>query len=522
MAKDRHGSCQSDASTISDEALVEATRGGRLDTFHKLYERHAPTAWRTALAITGNVHDAADAVAEAFSRVLWAVPAGQLDDAACFRPYLLTATRNSALDILRHHARVKSTDDTSALDQPVFTSGPSEQVVASADASMVAAAFAALPERWRTVLWLTEVEGCTPTDAASALHTSPNAVAQLGVRARAGLRRQFIQAHLHSDAAQGCRSTVKTLGPYVAGSLSAKATARVDNHVANCPTCAGRLAELNELCTSLRRVALPLIPATLAARAAARSKAVGYVAAAASRHGALATLPVISAKPLAGAALGIIGAGVIGASVMGQSSAPVPQPVHRSANRAADAPPGHTGHIGPAGSSPLAYTPLASPNGPAAGIGLVAAVPGTTPVSTGALATGALTTGATASGPVVSAPPSVSTAIATTARPTGASPAAGTPGSGATTSPPTRSPTTSPTTTSPARTSRTPLVQVTVGLPAVMSPVSAAVGVGPGSCTGVGASSLHVGCRQPAPAGPSLSVSGSLVDNVWSTLGLAH
>lgn len=560
MSRDRHGSDQNNSGEVSDEVLVERTRGGRLETFDQLYERHAPAAWRTALAVTGNVHDAADAVAEAFSRVLKAVPAGHLDDPACFRPYLLTATRNSALDILRRNARVRPTGDMGALDRPVTSRGPSEQLVASADASMVATAFAALPERWRTVLWLTEVEGVAPSDAASVLHTSPNAVAQLGVRARAGLRQQFIQAHLRSNAAAGCQSTVKILGPYAAGSLTAKATARVDGHLVNCSACAERLADLNELCTSLRRVTVPAIPATLAAWAAARSKLAGHAALAgsrhagiagsrhagiaASRHGAFSALPVITAKPLVGAALGIIGVGIIGASVMGQSFAPMPQAAQPSTNLAGGAPPNHVRHIGPAGGPPSpaasgAPGSPASPAGPAALTNLATAA-GPASVPTGSVSGGAVNGGAVGLGPAGAGPvpsgqeatarPSMSGVVASTGRPTGGSPAPTTPrsdprgGQGAGGPPTPQSPISPPPTTSPPAV-RTPLVQVAANMPVATAPVSASVGVGPGSCTGVGVASVHLGCtqstnNQPSTTQPSLSVSGSLVGGVTSGLGL--
>ncbi|PZS15613.1 MAG: hypothetical protein DLM54_12370 [Acidimicrobiales bacterium] len=62
-------------------------------------------------------------------------------------------------------------------------------------------------------------------------------------------------------------------------------------------------------------------------------------------------------------------------------------------------------------------------------------------------------------------------------------------------------------------------------MPVATAPVSASVGVGPGSCTGVGVASVHLGCtqstnNQPSTTQPSLSVSGSLVGGVTSGLGL--
>ncbi|MCA1709122.1 MAG: hypothetical protein LC808_39915, partial [Actinobacteria bacterium] len=86
-----------DATTVfSDAELVRETSAGRSVAFGELYRRHAPAAWRVAQAVTGNSDDAYDAVADAFVRVFQVVSLGRLDDAAAFRPYLLTTARHAA------------------------------------------------------------------------------------------------------------------------------------------------------------------------------------------------------------------------------------------------------------------------------------------------------------------------------------------------------------------------------------------------------------------------------------------
>src|SRR3989442_7161935 len=89
----------------SDAELVARVAAGHVGAFEDLYRRHSDAAWRVAQAVTGNRDDAADAVAEAFTRVLQVLPAGRLDEGVPFRPYLLAATRNAAIDTLRRAAR---------------------------------------------------------------------------------------------------------------------------------------------------------------------------------------------------------------------------------------------------------------------------------------------------------------------------------------------------------------------------------------------------------------------------------
>ncbi|HVL92772.1 MAG TPA: sigma-70 family RNA polymerase sigma factor, partial [Acidimicrobiales bacterium] len=289
--------------TQSDEGPTDAELTGRaadgeVAAFEELYRRHVGAAWRVAQAVTGNVHDAADAVSDAFTRVFQALPA-RLREGDHFRPYLLTSTRNAAIDVLRRSGRLSPTE-AEQMDRPAVGNEPAELMVGDADSSMVTRAFRSLPERWRSVLWLTEVEGIPPREAAGVLGLSPNGVAQLAVRARAGLRERFLQAHLgEGEVLTECRSTVDRLGAYVAGGLAPRDVAKVDQHLAGCAACTGRQAQLAEISPALlRRAALPL-PAGLAAMVIARWELAGTGAGA----GAATTAGVSTSGAAAGSGL---------------------------------------------------------------------------------------------------------------------------------------------------------------------------------------------------------------------------
>jgi hypothetical protein len=196
-------------------------------------------------------------------------------------------------------------------------------VVDGFDHSMVLTAFDSLPERWRSVLWLTEVEGIPAREAASMLGVSANGVAQLAVRARAGLRERFLQAHLHAEVVDTCRSTVDRLGAYVAGGLSPRDIAKVDQHLAACDDCRARKEELEDLGTSLRRIVLPF-PLGLAALSLGKWKAAAAVGAGATGAvGGAATQPpawlLKAQRPLAVASVAMFAAGIVGVGVVGQS-----------------------------------------------------------------------------------------------------------------------------------------------------------------------------------------------------------
>src|SRR5205807_9086658 len=128
---------------------------------------------------------------------------------------------------------------------------------------------------------------------------SPNGVAQLALRARAGLRRSYLQAHVRNGVAPGCRWTVDHLGAYVAGALARRDTAKVEQHLARCEACRARRAELEDLGSTLRGVLLP-IPLGLGALALGKWRLAAHLAPPAAD-------PVRRALSGASAALAVLG-----------------------------------------------------------------------------------------------------------------------------------------------------------------------------------------------------------------------
>ncbi|MDQ6798494.1 MAG: sigma-70 family RNA polymerase sigma factor [Actinomycetota bacterium] len=256
---------EAEISGCSDAQLVRAGSTGDRGVFAELYRRHAGVALRVARAVAANDDDAADAAADAFSRVFDSVVSGRAPSME-FRAYLIAATRNAAIDQRRRSERrepgrpsgVPAVDAATSGDEGTDRPGPSEALAASEDSKLVTEAFQGLPARWQSVLWLTEVEGVPAREAAGVLGLSPNNVAQLAVRARARLRERYLQAHVRNHAQPRCQRTVDQLGAYLAGTLAEGRRARVDEHLRGCPTCRERLSEVEDLGVSLRRALVPI------------------------------------------------------------------------------------------------------------------------------------------------------------------------------------------------------------------------------------------------------------------------
>lgn len=490
-----------DASGVPlDQDLVGRAAGGEASAFDELYRRHSPTAWRVAQAVTRSPDDAADAVSEAFTRVFASLSSGALAAGAPFRPYLIAATRNAAIDILRRSGRVRPTEDVEASVPPSRASpwapGPSESVLAGEDASLVATAFRGLPERWRSVLWLTEVEGIPAREAAGLLGLSANGAAQLAVRARAGLRDRYLQAHVRNHARRECLFTVEHLGAYVGGGLSARDLAKVDQHLTGCPDCRDRLAEIEDLGTTLRRIMVPVPLALGTAVGASRLKLA--LAAASRARGAKAGARVVRHTvgrahwALAGAAAGLVAAGLFGALNTGG-----PTHVRSATPRAPTVPTRLTPASGWQVSTPP--PPPATPPNPAVGdpsLALAvstATLPATSPPAP---------TPAPSRPSLVRSPPvpSSAPAVVTTTPPATATPPA----------PPTTTPTAGPPADSatPPSAPRTgaPVLQVTVSASSGSGGIGVAYGAGPGACNGLILGTTPLGCPPALKPTPSLSV----------------
>lgn len=244
-----------DYRSLPDTELTALTRQGETDAYQELWQRHERSGHLTASRF-GDEATAQDLVAEAYLRILEAIQRGGGPSGA-FRPYLYTTIRNLA----RTQARSPelSVDDFTALEYlpELRSEHPSEQ---APDRELLLNAFNALPERWQTVLWYTEVEGMTPAQTAPLLGTSANAVAALAYRARDGLRASWLQAQLNGKQLPApCQWTVSQLGDHARDRLKPRDRSRVELHLAGCPECRLVAGEAAALAGRLHSVLLPLI-----------------------------------------------------------------------------------------------------------------------------------------------------------------------------------------------------------------------------------------------------------------------
>lgn len=300
---------ESPASTVSDEALVDRTRAGDKRAFGELWRRHFRSGARVARQFTSTL-DADDLVAEAYTRIYQRVLAGGGPKGA-FRPYLYTTIRNLAAT-WGAASRDITVDDMTAFEDPTTSDDPAAIAL---DRTLTVRAFRSLPERWQSVLWYTEVEGMDPHEVAPILGMSANGVAALSYRAREGLRKAWLQAHINDATASGeCQWAISRIGDNARNGLGARDTERMSFHLATCARCAIISEEVDEVGSRLALVMLPILLGGVAGGTLLAS--VGSASSSMAASG-----DAIPAMPEAIGAGGAVAAGAFG--LLGAATVPV-------------------------------------------------------------------------------------------------------------------------------------------------------------------------------------------------------
>jgi RNA polymerase sigma factor (sigma-70 family) len=350
----------------SDAVLITAVRHGDVSAYGVLYERHLAAAKRAAACLATTPAEREDLVAEAFTRVLQTLRSGRGPHEE-FRPYLLVTMRHLAINTAR---RTPSTALFAEVPDAYLPAGD-DPVAARLHGSDAANAFAGLPERWRLVLWHTEVEGESPAAIAPLLGMTPNGVAALAYRAREGLRQAYLRLHVPAADQRECRAATDKLAGWVRRSISAPQRRKVAAHLAHCARCREVAAGLEQVNGELRAVLGPIVlGAPLAAaylHATVLTSASTGVATVSWLSAVKASVTTASAKTAAAAAVAAVTAVTVVASDPGASPpggnggiVAVQPPVQRHTSEITGTAPGANGGSEPG--SPAAE-PAISPSG---------------------------------------------------------------------------------------------------------------------------------------------------------------
>lgn len=174
----------------SDAPLVDAARAGDREAFAELVRRHHARVLGLCRSLLGSNEAAEDAAQDVFLKAYESL--GGFRGSSAFSTWLYRIASNRCLDLRRSAARARQ-DSLEALieargDDLYRLLGRAPDASAGPEAAdLVRRVLAALPEDYRSILWLREVEGFTYDELTLALDCSLDAVKSRLRRARAEL-----------------------------------------------------------------------------------------------------------------------------------------------------------------------------------------------------------------------------------------------------------------------------------------------------------------------------------------------
>ena len=174
----------------TDEALVARARARDSTAFELLMRRHNQRVYRVVRSILRDADEIEDVIQQAYLQAF--VHLDQFGGAARWSTWVCRIAINEALARVRGRGRFVSIEAASEADMTDFDrvpAGDPERVAAGRELGhMVEQAIDGLPEIYRAVLIMREVEGMSTNEAAAVLEVEPEVIKTRLHRARASLR----------------------------------------------------------------------------------------------------------------------------------------------------------------------------------------------------------------------------------------------------------------------------------------------------------------------------------------------
>jgi RNA polymerase sigma-70 factor, ECF subfamily len=179
---------------LPDERIVALVRAGGRDDFEILMRRHNQRVYRAVRAFLRDEAEVEDVMQQAYLRAF--LHLDQLAEGAKIATWLVRIAVNLAIDRLRSRRRLAEaslSDEESGRDEVVSTSRSPESELGDRElAALLEDALADLPEIYRAVFVLREVEGMSTEEVGEALAISEPAVKVRLHRAKNRLKKRLL------------------------------------------------------------------------------------------------------------------------------------------------------------------------------------------------------------------------------------------------------------------------------------------------------------------------------------------
>lgn len=184
-----------DVQALPDEEVVERVLSGETELFEILMRRYNQRLYRVARAIVFDDDEAEDVMQDAYVRA-WS-HLEQFAGRSTFATWLTRIAAHEALARARRGRRLVQIEDLPPQTEGTMRSlspaeaGPEQRAIQSDLRNALEVAMEALPESFRSILMLREVEGLSTAETAACLDISESLVKTRLHRARAALRQEM-------------------------------------------------------------------------------------------------------------------------------------------------------------------------------------------------------------------------------------------------------------------------------------------------------------------------------------------
>lgn len=159
--------------------------------FEKIYTLYRKKMWYAASSVLNDSHLAEDAVHNAFIGIAKNMKRIEDADSQKTLSYVITATKNAAIDILRKNKGIQETDIDELYDVSDKESSSFYKAFEAED--FITKTLAAMPAVYRDVLYLLIVEQMTEKEIAELLGRKPGTVHQQVRRGRMILKEELMK-----------------------------------------------------------------------------------------------------------------------------------------------------------------------------------------------------------------------------------------------------------------------------------------------------------------------------------------
>lgn len=231
----------------SDVELVRAYRNGDVHAFEELHRRYVASIYRLVRRKLGDALLAEDIAQETFMKALRMMD--RVDDSFNFGGWIHTVARNLCFDELRRRQRDLRADavGTNEEDAELMAQLPSTATAfdpvlmqeSNETRHQVWEVAQRLPEKYRIVLTLRELQDLSYRQIARTLKMSESAVETLLYRARLRFKEEYLASQKEGELSH--EAALPLLAPYLAGKLRRPQAEAVRTHIAGCIKCSRRV-----------------------------------------------------------------------------------------------------------------------------------------------------------------------------------------------------------------------------------------------------------------------------------------